>query len=370
MLAAIRCLSVAGFDVTAVGSARAAPGLWSKTPTARRLAPDPRRCVEGFIAKLETIVREAHHDVVLLGTDASLLAVSRHRDRLTPYVHLGLPSQEVVERALNKECLAEEAARVGLTPPETHVCAGPTDGLVAARSLGYPVAVKPVHTVIERNGSAHRRGSVMVRDAAALEAATRTLGRFIVQRQAHGEVISFGGVAVKGGLRASAVSRYARMWPAAGGNVSFSETISCPPGLEERVEALVRRIGWEGVFELELIEAENGTLAAIDFNPRPYGSLSLAASAGVPLSAIWCGWLLGEEPKPATARVGARYRWEDADLRHFLSRLRNDWPRRSAFTGLKFRSDVTHAYFQARDPAPLIARGVQLVQRLPARLAS
>ena len=103
MLATVRSLRSAGFSVTAVATTRTAPGLWSRAPDERRVAPDPRRDTEGFVAGLEAIVRDGTHDGLLAGMDASLLAVSCHRHRLEPYVRLGLPSHEIVERALDKE---------------------------------------------------------------------------------------------------------------------------------------------------------------------------------------------------------------------------------------------------------------------------
>jgi predicted ATP-grasp superfamily ATP-dependent carboligase len=118
---------------------------------------------------------------------------------------------------------------------------------------------------------------------------------------------------------------------------------------------------WVGLFELELIEYGPDTYGAIDFNPRPYGSLSLASRAGVPLTSLWCDWLLGERvAEPRHARVGTPYRWEDADLTHLVSRLR-DGSLRSALAVAKPHRGVAHAYFRIRDPAPLVARAAQIV---------
>jgi predicted ATP-grasp superfamily ATP-dependent carboligase len=221
------------------------------------------------------------------------------------------------------------------------------------------VLVKPLRTVVETAGAAHRRASVVAPGADRVQAAARAFGTCIVQRRVRGDVVSFGGVATDRGLLAFAVSRYARTWPVDGGNVSFSETIAAPVGLAEQVQALVARLGWIGLFELELIEDESGGFAAIDFNPRAYGSLGLAVAAGVPLPVLWCEWLLGARPEPAAARIGERYRWEDADLRHLASRLRAG-DLRSALTVATPRRNVTHAYFQLRDPAPSLARGLQV----------
>jgi predicted ATP-grasp superfamily ATP-dependent carboligase len=139
--------------------------------------------------------------------------------------------------------------------------------------------------------------------------------------------------------------------------------------LEEKVERLLAILGWEGIFELELIRSHaqgREELVPIDLNPRPYGSMALASAAGVPLAAIWCDWLLGRgahsSPQPRRARAGARYRWEDAELRYSAWQLRHAHPRAS-IEPLRPHREVTHAHFQRSDPLPLIARGLYLGKR-------
>lgn len=364
MLATVRCLSAHGYEVTAIGTSPAAPGLWSRAVSARRLAPDARRDVDGFLRKLVTIARGSDHDVLLPGTDAALLVVSHYRELVEPYVRLGLPPHETVERALDKERLGAEAAIVGLPAPESRLCESVEAALDAARSFGFPVIVKPIHTAVEEAGATSRRASQPAADGEAVRSAWRAFGRCIVQRWDRGSVISFGGVATNQGLLGFAVSRYARLWPPQAGNVSFSETIDPPGVLVERVEALIAALGWEGVFELELIDHPGGGFSAIDFNPRPYGSLGLAAAAGVPLPALWCEWLLGGTPRPRRAAIGVRYRWEDADLRHAAWQLSHGAPALTLKV-LRPQRNVTHAYLRARDPAPAVARALQLARQLP-----
>jgi predicted ATP-grasp superfamily ATP-dependent carboligase len=363
VLATIRSLASQGIDVTAVGSSRTAPGLWSRAPRRRRLARDPQLSVEGFIADLEQIVRQEAHDVILAGTDMSVAAISRHRDRLAPYVALGLPSAEVVDRVLNKSQMADAARAVGLDPPEACVCNDVWAALQTAESFGYPVLVKPVHVVDEPGGDGiHRTRAELIGDSRSLQALSLQLGTCIVQRRVAGHVLSVGGVASGDGLLAVVVSRYDRTWPTDAGSACFSRTITPPPELVERVAALVADLGWEGIFELELVEGADGRLAAIDFNPRAFGSLALAVGAGVQLPAIWCDWLLGMPQSPSRPRTGVGYRWEDADVRHMVWQVRHHHVR-DALAIAKPRRNVFNAYFRAGDPLPSLARGVELFGR-------
>ncbi len=361
MLASLRGLTAEGFAVTAVGASPLAPGLWSRDPAGRRLAPHPRLDLDGFLAVLTSLVREERFAILLAGTDASLLAISENRDRLSEHVRLGLPPHPVVAGALDRVRVARAAVAAGVPAPEERVCADVKTALAAGAELGYPVAVKPIETVIVRDGVTHRRASRIAHGARELERRAREIGPCVVQRWLQARVVSVGGVAAADGILAHAVSRYERMWPVHGGNVAFSETIAAPPGLLERVEALLRELGWTGLFELELLETADGRYAAIDFNPRAYGSMSLAIAAGVCLPAVWCDWLLdGRRPGQRAATPGLRYRWEDADLRHAASVARHGSVR-NGLAALAPKRRVTHAYFQLRDPLPSVGRVLQMV---------
>jgi predicted ATP-grasp superfamily ATP-dependent carboligase len=177
-----------------------------------------------------------------------------------------------------------------------------------------------------------------------------------LQRCEQGPIYSCSGVFAGGELLAFATSRYQRTYPPDGGPVAFSETVDPPAGLRSKVEALLNGLGWEGVFEVELVHRGGQLFSTIDFNPRVFGSLWLVINAGAPLPVIWCDWLLGRHSSPAvTARAGMRYRWEDADARHLLWQLRRGRLRAAAAV-MRPRRRVVHAYFWRRDPGPLLAR--------------
>ena len=52
--------------------------------------------------------------------------------------------------------------------------------------------------------------------------------------------------------------RYLRTWPPEAGNAALTETVAVPAELAERVGALVAALGWEGIFELELVRVPAG----------------------------------------------------------------------------------------------------------------
>ncbi len=362
-LAAVRCLGDAGYAVTGTAPTWSAPGFWSRRCRTRACLPDPRERLSGFLDGLELLVASRHVDLLMPGNDASLFAVSKHRGRFEPHVRLALPPHAVVERCLNKTALLQAATEAGLDPPETVLCLDTDAALGAAGSLGFPALVKPVSVVVERDDRLLRRGSFLVDDEAALRRALSVApGPVLVQRRVPGIVHSVAGVAVEDGLLAVVGTRYRRLWPPASGDGTFIETISVSAELSGQVQRLLGSLGWRGVFQLELID-HDGRLAALDFNPRPFGSMALAAAAGVPLSRLWCDWALGGHPRKTVAPAGVRYRWEDADARVAMWHLRRrQWV--AAAAALRPRRRVAHAFFRADDPLPLLGRSVQLTHLL------
>ncbi|HET9162300.1 MAG TPA: hypothetical protein VFN89_02490 [Solirubrobacterales bacterium] len=364
--AACEALSRSGYRVGAAGSDRPAPGQWSRHCDERVHVPDPRDDSRAFAAAVAETAAGHGFDTVMPGSDAAVLALSTHRDLFPPQVALGLPSPEVVDVCLSKACLAEHASAVGLAAPGTVACENRAQALAAAAELGFPVLVKHRGTAVRGDGGIRQRGSVIALDEEGLRHVLADFGLpCLLQRRVTGAVHSVGGVVAEGRLLGVATSRYVRTWPAAAGSVSFSVSLRLAPALALKVERFIAAVRWQGIFELELIEVDAGEFAAIDFNPRLYGSLALAVDAGAPLPTIWCDWLLAGRAASCEARSGAYYRWSDADLRHAAAHLRSG-RFAAALRVARPRRGTSHPYHRRRDPAPAIARALQILRhRLP-----
>ncbi len=421
MLATCRGLDAAGYEVSAVAFRGLASGQWSRHCSDRLRVTDPRADAGRFVADLRRYLERRPCAMLVPGSDFSLFAVSQRREALDGLTRLGLPSHQVVERSFNREVLATAAGRAGLTPAPAVRCATVDEAIAAANQFGYPVLMKSISTVRDLGDVVLAGPNTMrIADESELRAAVPLYGSaWLVQQMAHGRTLSFGGVMAGGRLIGVAVSQYLRTWPPQAGNVAFSVTIEPPPGLEDSVEALLRDVGWEGMFELELIQDTRG-ITPIDLNPRPYGSMALAIASGANLPGLWCDWVLGRDhlpvsaesrsgrfrrtrcgrrrsyrgragrwpaavavpaalaaalwclgdgrglPRtplagriqpgvPSRAEPGRHYRWEDADLRHLLWQLRRRHWR-AASRALRPWPRVVHAHFKVSDPLPLLVR--------------
>jgi len=240
-------------------------------------------------------VSRGEWDVLLAGSEPSLLSISASRHRLEPHVRLGLPPHAAVLGSLDKGLLQREAVASGLASPESVVCKSRAEAVKAAAALGYPLIVKPTRSFREERGILQQRVAQVVSDTDGLEALLSRLGPPLTLQQfvQGARIVSCAAVRTDEGLAAFTVARYARTWPPQTGSASLARTVAPPDGLPERVNDLLARIGWTGIFELELIDLGDGAFGAIDLNPRVFGWLALAVAAGANLPAIWCDHLLG-----------------------------------------------------------------------------
>jgi predicted ATP-grasp superfamily ATP-dependent carboligase len=359
-LAACRGLAAAGYRVSAVAPERPAATHWSRSCSERILLPDPRASVQAFVAGLEELLDRGDYAALIPGSDASLLAISEHRERLGQMTHLGLPQREAVRRAVDKRLLHRIAADVGLPSPPSRSCANQSEGAAAAAELGYPIILKPASSFSRAGEGLRQQGVTLVEDEAELQEALQPYTPpFVVQKFQHASFLSCSGVVADGRLLALTTSRVPRLWPPIAGMHTFSETVAVPAGLDARVRALLVEVGWEGIFQLQMLEAADGSLSVIDLNPRVFASITLDHRAGANLAAVWCEWLLGNRPIPVTASPGFRYRWEEGELCHLAWQLRRGHLRAAAAVLLPHRR-VAHAWFRVTDPGPLLARALQL----------
>lgn len=370
-VAICRSLAAAGFTVAVAADQRPAVAQWSRFCSERvRVAP-PQWQPEAFVSALRALFQARRFAVLIPAGDNSLMVLSRYRAELEPYLEagLGLPPDETVRSASDKATLQRAAAAAGLALPQTRVCAGPGEARAAAQSFGYPVLVKPRLSVIEVHERTHREASRIAHDDAELEALVDLFGgSCLVQRQEQGTIHSLGGVFAGGRLLSLSFSRYLRTWPPEAGGAAFAQTVPIPAELRERIPALLSAIGWQGIFELELIGTPDGRFLAVDFNPRVYGSISQAVRAGADHPRVWCEWLLGGAPEYAESRAGIWYRWDDSEVRRLVWELRGR-RFRAALGVLREPRGTAHSHFRLDDPGPFVARALKSAKGKARRLA-
>jgi hypothetical protein len=123
------------------------------------------------------------------------------------------------------------------------------------------------------------------------------------------------------------------------------------------------------MFQMDILETQDGRTSLVDFNARAYSSIGIDVYAGANLPAIWCDWLLGKDPPSVQARPGRHYRWEEGEVKHALCQLRRG---RVAAALAVFRPfpHTTYAIFDVSDPGPFVARLLNRIGFFAPRLGS
>jgi predicted ATP-grasp superfamily ATP-dependent carboligase len=359
-LAALRALSGAGHEPWAAVTSARAYGARSRAAAGTVAVPDARKDPAGFAAAVAMGAARAGARVVLPGTEGGLLALAAHRELFSDGVAVGACSPAVTAAATDKVSTLAEAGELGIQVLSARVLGvnGPAD----TADVRYPVVVKPLRSELPVDGRLQRFESKRADDREQLTVALAGLpdGVGIVQAYAQGRLLTVNGVAWEGEVVAEVHAEGLRTWPAGCGAVTYAQTIPRDGDLSERARALMARLGWSGVFNLEFIDSDSG-LYLIEANPRLYTSLGLSVAAGVNVPAIWVDALLGQRPQVSPYEVGVRFRADD-DLRSLAHQFRSG-DRLEALFGLLPQRNTAHGIVSLSDPRP----GLAFLRRLPRR---
>ncbi len=328
------------------------------------LIPDPYgRPAEATARAIAEIAARRGAEVVLPATEGALRALTGREDLFERGTVIGTAPVEAFDVAVDKVAFGDLATAAGFESlPTVEVSAADVDDRVD--QLPLPGIAKPRSSVGElSDGSIGIAGVHLVDDVASVRRLVEAQPeiRWLVQRRVNGTLAAIGGVAWQGRLICAVHQVSPRIWPTDAGITAFAVTVAPDEGRERALAHLLAEIGWSGVFGLQFLLVD-GHAYPIDFNPRIYGSISLAIAAGLNLPAIWTDLLLEREPEVGAYRIGVGYRAEYADARA----LRASWRsgrRAEAIRGALPRRRTAHSVFSLRDPAPGAAAAVRLLKR-------
>ena len=323
-VAAVRALGMAGYRAAVTVSGRYS--LAASSRFCGRVVPTPLAGQQGFAAAVRAETAARPYLAMLPASDAAILALSA-------------AGQELVDKTV----LAERAAGVGLSVPSGQRFEGVEDLLAEAGQLHYPCVVKAAV-----KPSAQQRPARQVTGPEGLASFRDASGPFIVQPFMPGEVHSIAGVMWQGRLVAAVHQRHLRLWPPVCGDACAALTTAPDRDLEEKLEHLLS--DYDGIFQAEFVGPY-----LLDLNPRVYGSMLLAVSAGVNPVGAYCALVRGAPVPSLRGRAGVRYRWWEGELRHFYRRRGRGQP--ILATGLReLRAIRSPPVRPPLDPGPTVMR--------------
>jgi D-aspartate ligase len=294
-------------------------------------------------------------------TDLAVLQISRHRDRLAPWFVVALPDHAVVETLMDKVSFLRHAQAEGLPIPGTVIIENRADAEAAARTLSYPVALKPpiktaawqAHTNIKAFQVADGRELLDVYDRVGSWS-----DRLIAQEWIDGGVDSLYSCNTYFDATSrplvTFVARKLRQWPAETGTSTLGEECRNDEVLAETLR-LFTGVGYRGLGYVEMKQdARTGRHLIIEPNiGRPTGRSAIAEAGGVELVyTAYCD-MVGRPLPPAREQrfLGAKWIDDRRDLQSALYAVRRGtltpggWWR-------SVRGPKAHAVLSRSDPLP------------------
>lgn len=324
---------------------------------------------EGFLDVLELLGPQLGERAVLYPcTDQSVLLISKYRDRLRPWYHVVMPSDEVMRTLTEKATFYPYAQLLGLPTPRTFILRSRSDAEHAADQLPYPAVLKPSvkSTVWKHNADVK---VLPVSDPAELLAGFDLLmpwaDALVAQQYVEGgddqlftcncyfdaqhrPLVTF-------------VTRKLRQWPPHVGTASFAEECRNDEVVAETIR-LFGAVGFRGLGYLEMKrDHRTNQLYVMEANiGRPTGRSATAEAGGIELLyTMYCDAVGLPLPEHRTQRyVGATW----VDLRRDLLSSIHYWRQGELTVSDWYRSmrqPKVHAVLSARDPLP---GGFEMVQ--------
>lgn len=313
-LAVVRSLGRMGYEVVAADPGPDVPAWGSRYATARLRYPDPTADPDAAADAILDAARRLRIDLLVPVTDEVALPLVARRELWPADTTLALPAPDAAEVAWDKARTLELARRLGVPAPRTVVATTPDEARVAADELGWPVVLKPARSRCYRPG--HPIVSLRVGYANDPAEIDRPLGRhdwsvpMLVQPwyPGWGEGVEL--LLRDGHAAAMFQHRRLREVPVTGGASAYRESVALDPDLVRYACDLLRELAWSGLAMVEFKIGRDGP-QLMEINGRVWGSLPLAAAAGVdfPAGLAWAHARAGGDPPPVTDgtyRVGRR----------------------------------------------------------------
>lgn len=277
--------------------------------------PDFRVKRDDFIRELTGLIQTEGVDMIMPTGDGAMAALAQHYETLAHLVHIGSPPPAVMERVLNKNLTLAAAQKCGIPIAASRLIENPSEIGTRIEGLQYPLIAKPM----VRDGKNRYRIKYFVTPKELFNSIAEDdewLRGALLQEYVPGVGKGIGVLMHKGAPIAMFQHRRAKEFPYTGGVSVTAEAEKIDPVLRDLAVALLREIEWQGIAMVEYrYNPADKRFVLMEINGRYWGSLFLAAQAGVDFP--YYEWQLahGEQPKvPKDYAYGIRARWMAGDI--------------------------------------------------------
>lgn len=316
--------------------------------------------------------RQEQKPIVFLSAESDVLMFSRHREKLSEFFHITLPSHDLLVDLIDKGRFARLAEAKNLPVPRTLVPQSDQEFFQAADEIGYPCVIKPVSQRLWHAPEIHARighaKALLVRGPDDLKSVLQMLpcagGRELIQQYIPGKDLLHYSLHTyihhSGTVRGSLVGQKLRTFPIHFGQGCYTRFVQEPAVERVCLEAL-RQINYTGVATVNVKRhAETGENYILEVNPRYslWGILDLACGVNLPFLQ-YCDTLGLVVPSQRPSGRAQRWLWFGADFRAMLAYRRageltvGQW----LTSYVREKGSIEFHVFAPDDPLPLAATG-------------
>jgi predicted ATP-grasp superfamily ATP-dependent carboligase len=189
------------------------------------------------------------------------------------------PRDAQAELALNKGVQTRLAEESGFNVPKTGMARSASEVFEFIATQPFPIILKAAECVPVWEGHLYTCRKWICSNLGELERGVAEWGErvpLLLQSFVTGTGEGVFGLAAPDGVRAWSAHRRLRMMNPQGSGSSACVSQTVPDDLKRKVETMIDRAGWRGLFMIELLRDRSGGLWFVELNGRPWGSISLS----------------------------------------------------------------------------------------------
>lgn len=298
------------------------PAAWSRYAILESLPEPPN---PAWIESLLLHVKDRSYDLVVPLTEKACLLLYESSNVLSKLSHVSLPKKTAFDMARNKIEIIRLASSLKLPVQETVSISTPDEAqwFIKGKNFRFPLLVKPMYSVVNTGMGLRELRVHMVDDLDELSQAMETLlplTPVAVQNFFAGTGVGVE-VLCKDGRVLFAFEHRRVHEPLRGGASSYRVSEPLDPRLYAATVGLMNELSWTGVAMVEFrVARDSPAFVLLEVNPRFWGSLPLAISAGADFPYYLYRLLVeGETNFPQTYRLGTYNRFLAEDIPWLLS---------------------------------------------------
>jgi predicted ATP-grasp superfamily ATP-dependent carboligase len=324
-LVTCRALGRKGVKVSVLSDRLNAVTFCSKYCGAKLVFPRIYKNVSTFLNCMQEILASNSYTAIYPMTDLAVLLAAHHRDTLSKFTEVPVPSFEKVESVQNKAITLKLAEKLGIPYPTTYFAEDYRSLKNIAQELTFPAVIKPrVHFEIVNNMIKYMRGFAQYvftyNDLVNVYSRMQRISpNPIIQEYVYGDGYAASFLFKHGALKAVFVHKRLREYHPTGGPSVYRMSVAEPQAVEYAAK-LLKELKWHGVAMVEFKrDLKDGTFKLLEINGRFWGSLQLAIASGVNFPYLLYRMIVEGDIQPVTNyKTGVKCRDLWGDFKHFI----------------------------------------------------